>query len=403
MSIRSLELLDKATTALFALVIMFSFCGLFLVPAGQTILSNLLVVASVFGLLNYVFGKKRNVGLEDRRILWVLAAYAVMIFVNRLIHGDQYGVMRGLFYVVVFALLIPRKPALLTLGYAAIVTGGIGLGIMSLWQYQSGIVRVEGFTNAILFSQAALTLAILNWFVFQQRQLLSWIRYGALVALVAALFALYLSQSRGVWLALGGVIVYIICYKGCFKPWKYAAIAVLCTAALGATYHSNQLIQKRVAAAVSDMQKMDKGSYDSSWGLRVVAWQSAWLGFVDAPVFGVGTRGFDSLKQEQAAKKLVSPLILHSALAHAHNQYMQNMVIRGSVGFFALAVFLFYPIGLAIKNMGWMSAGVFIPLTFAINGLSDVPFEHQNVLYVYALSLIFVWYSSEIKVNESAL
>lgn len=197
MSIRSLELLDKATTALFALVIMFSFCGLFLVPAGQTILSNLLVVASVFGLLNYFVGKKRDVGLEDRRILWVLAAYAVMIFVNRLIHGDQYGVMRGLFYVVVFALMIPRKPVLLTLGYAAIVTGGIGLGIMSLWQYQSGIVRVEGFTNAILFSQAALTLAILNWFVFQQRQLLRWIRYGALVALVAALFALYLSQSRG--------------------------------------------------------------------------------------------------------------------------------------------------------------------------------------------------------------
>src|SRR5690606_38298968 len=135
MSIRSLELLDKATTALFALVIMFSFCGLFLVPAGQTILSNLLVVASVFGLLNYFFGKKRNVGLEDRRILWVLAAYAAMIFVNRLIHGAQSGVIRCLFFVVLFALRLPRKPALLTLGNAAIVTGGIGLAIMSLWQY----------------------------------------------------------------------------------------------------------------------------------------------------------------------------------------------------------------------------------------------------------------------------
>lgn len=403
MSIRSLELLDKATIALFALVIMFSFCGLFLVPAGQTILSNLLVVASVFGLLNYFVGKKRNVGLEDRRILWVLAAYAAMIFVNRLIHGDQYGVMRGLFYVVVFALMIPRKPALLTLGYAAIVSGGIGLGIMSLWQYQSGIVRVEGFTNAILFSQAALTLAILNWFVFQQRQLLRWIRYGALVALVAALFALYLSQSRGVWLALAGIVGYVICYKALFKPWKYIAIAILCIASMGITYHTSQLVQLRVADAVSDLNLAEKGSYNSSWGLRVVAWQSAWLGFLDAPVTGVGTNGFDSLKQEQAAKKLVSPLILHPALAHAHNQYMQNIVIRGSVGFFALAVLLFYPIGLAIKNMGWMSAGVFIPLTFAINGLSDVPFEHQNVLYVYALSLIFIWYSSEIKVNESAL
>ncbi|MDM5103543.1 O-antigen ligase family protein [Aeromonas salmonicida] len=403
MSIRSLELLDKATTALFALVIMFSFCGLFLVPAGQTILSNLLVVASVFGLLNYFFGKKRNVGLEDRRILWVLAAYAAMIFVNRLIHGDQYGVMRGLFYVVVFALLIPRKPALLTLGYAAIVTGGIGLGIMSLWQYQSGIVRVEGFTNAILFSQAALTLAILNWFVFQQEQMVRWARGCALIALIAALFALYLSQSRGVWLAFGVIIGYIIFYKALFKPWKYAAVAILCTVSIGVIYHTNQLAQVRVAEAVSDLKLVEKGSYDSSWGLRVVAWQSAWLGFLDAPVTGVGTNGFDALKQEQVARGLVPPLALNAALAHAHSQYMQNLVIRGGIGFVMLVVFLFLPLWLSMKKMGGDAACVLIPLSFAISAFSDVPFEHQDILYLYVLSMIFVWYSSEIKVNESAL
>ncbi|MBS2782769.1 O-antigen ligase family protein [Aeromonas salmonicida] len=403
MSIRSLELLDKATTALFALVIMFSFCGLFLVPAGQTILSNLLVVASVFGLLNYFFGKKRNVGLEDRRILWVLAAYAAMIFVNRLIHGDQYGVMRGLFYVVVFALLIPRKPALLTLGYAAIVTGGIGLGIMSLWQYQSGIVRVEGFTNAILFSQAALTLAILNWFVFQQEQMVRWARGCALIALIAALFALYLSQSRGVWLAFGIIIGYIIFYKALFKPWKYAAVAILCTVSIGVIYHTNQLAQVRVAEAVSDLKLVEKGSYDSSWGLRVVAWQSAWLGFLDAPVTGVGTNGFDALKQEQVARGLVPPLALNAALAHAHSQYMQNLVIRGGIGFVMLVVFLFLPLWLSMKKMGGDAACVLIPLSFAISAFSDVPFEHQDILYLYVLSMIFVWHSSEIKVNESAL
>ncbi|MFM4733357.1 O-antigen ligase family protein [Aeromonas salmonicida] len=403
MSIRSLELLDKATTALFALVIMFSFGGLFLVPAGQTILSNLLVVASVFGLLNYFFGKKRNVGLEDRRILWVLAAYAAMIFVNRLIHGDQYGVMRGLFYVVVFALLIPRKPALLTLGYAAIVTGGIGLGIMSLWQYQSGIVRVEGFTNAILFSQAALTLAILNWFIFQQEQMVRWARGCALIALIAALFALYLSQSRGVWLAFGVIIGYIIFYKALFKPWKYAAVAILCAVSIGVIYHTNQLAQVRVAEAVSDLKLVEKGSYDSSWGLRVVAWQSAWLGFLDAPVTGVGTNGFDALKQEQVARGLVPPLALNASLAHAHSQYMQNLVIRGGIGFVMLVVFLFLPLWLSMKKMGGDAACVLIPLSFAISAFSDVPFEHQDILYLYVLSMIFVWYSSEIKVNESAL
>ena len=57
----------------------------------------LLAVTGIFGLLNYFVGKQRDVGLKDRRILWGLLVYAVMIFINRLIHGDQYGVMRGLF------------------------------------------------------------------------------------------------------------------------------------------------------------------------------------------------------------------------------------------------------------------------------------------------------------------
>ncbi|MBL0575247.1 O-antigen ligase family protein [Aeromonas hydrophila] len=394
---RSLALLDRTTTALFALTILFSFCGLFLAPFGQSIQSNLLAVTGIFGLLNYFVGKQRDVGLKDRRILWGLLVYAAMIFINRLIHGDQYGVMRGLFYVVVFALMMPRKPSLLVLGYLAIVLGGMGLGILSIWQYQHGIARVEGFTNAILFSQAALTLAILNWFVFQQKQLPGWLRGGSLFGLIAALFALYLSQSRGVWLAFGIILAYVICYKAYFKPWKYIAVAILCTATTGAIYQTNQLVQVRVAEAVSDLNSAEKGSYDSSWGLRVIAWQSAWLGFLDSPVAGVGTDGFDALKISQVRNELVPASILNPVLTHAHNQYMQNLVVRGSIGFIALVIFLGLPIYLAANNISRISAGVLVPLAFAINSLSDVPFEHQGVLYLYTLSLVFIWFAHESK------
>ncbi len=394
---RSLALLDRTTTALFALTILFSFCGLFLAPFGQSIQSNLLAVTGIFGLLNYFVGKQRDVGLKDRRILWGLLVYAAMIFINRLIHGDQYGVMRGLFYVVVFALMMPRKPILLVLGYLAIVLGGMGLGILSIWQYQHGIARVEGFTNAILFSQAALTLAILNWFVFQQKQLPGWLRGGSLLGLIAALFALYLSQSRGVWLAFGIILAYVICYKAYFKPWKYIAVAVLCMATTGAIYQTNQLVQVRVAEAVSDLNSAEKGSYDSSWGLRVIAWQSAWLGFLDSPAIGVGTNGFDELKQKQVNNHQISQLIFHPSLAHSHNQYMQNLVVRGSIGFIALVIFLGLPLYLAANNISRISAGVLVPLAFAINSLSDVPFEHQGVLYLYTLSLVFIWFAHEFK------
>lgn len=220
---------------------------------------------------------------------------------------------------------------------------------------------------------------------------------GSLVGLMAALFALYLSQSRGVWLAFGVILAYVICYKAYFKPWKYIAVAVLCMATTGAIYQTNQLVQVRVAEAVSDLNSAEKGLYDSSWGLRVIAWQSAWLGFLDSPVAGVGTDGFDALKISQVRNELVPASILNPVLTHAHNQYMQNLVVRGSIGFIALVIFLGLPLYLAANNISRISAGVLVPLAFAINSLSDVPFEHQGVLYLYTLSLVFIWFAHEFK------
>ena len=118
---------------------------------------------------------------------------------------------------------------------------------------------------------------------------------------------------------------------------------------------------------MSDLKLVEEGSYDSSWGLRVVAWQSAWLGFLDAPLAGVGTNGFDALKRSQAESGVLSPSILSPELAHAHNQYMQNLVIRGSIGFIALVIFLGLPLYLAANNISRISAGVLVPLAFAIN------------------------------------
>ncbi|EPC3543381.1 O-antigen ligase family protein [Aeromonas hydrophila] len=400
MPIKPLELLDRVTTAIFALTIAFSFCGLFLVPSGQSILSNLLVASSVFGLLNYFIGEKKDVFFTDRRLVWVFIFYAVVILINRIIHGDQYGVMRSLFYVAAFSLTIPRKKILLSIGSIAILSGGIGLGLLSIWQYKNGIARVDGFTNAILFSQAAITLAVLNWYLFIEARRSLLIKLCSMTALAAALVALYFSQSRGVWLALGIIISYVIIYKATFKPWKYSVVALLFIIGIGGIYHTNTLVQSRMASAVSDINNMESGTYNSSWGLRVVAWESAWLGFLDSPLIGVGTDGFTVVKEQQIAQGLVSPLVMDPALAHAHSQYMQNLVLRGAVGILALVIFLFYPMKLIIERTGWGSPYTMIPLSFAVNALSDVPFEHQNTLYLYVLSLVFCWCAIEFNTEK---
>ncbi|WP_436231668.1 O-antigen ligase family protein [Aeromonas hydrophila] len=401
MFMKPLDVLDRATTAVYALTIMFAFCGLFLVPSGQSILSNLLVISGLFGLLNYFVGRKRDVFFVDRRLIWVILSYAAVILINRIIHGDQYGVMRDLFYVAVFSLVMPRKNILLTLGCVAILLGGGGLGVLSVWQHERGIARAGGFTNAILFSQAAMTLAILNWCLFTKAKQYQWVKTLSLIALASSLLALYLSQSRGVWLALGVVISYLLIYKAIFKPWKYSAIALLFVIGIGGVYHTSTLVQNRLAAAVSDINSMKNGSYNSSWGLRVIAWKSAWLGFLDSPLIGVGSDGFRGVKEQQVSQGLVSPLVLDTALAHAHNQYMQNLIIRGVVGLLALMVFIFYPMKMIIDKKGWGAPCAVIPLSFAVNGLSDVPFEHQNTLYIYVLSMMFCWCVIELECQSN--
>ncbi|WP_349920393.1 O-antigen ligase family protein [Aeromonas veronii] len=401
MLIKPRELLDRATTTVYALTIMFAFCGLFLVPSGQSILSNLLVVSGVFGLLNYFVGGNRDVFFIDRRLLWAFMFYAAIILLNRVVHGDQYGIMRGLFYVSIFSLMMPKNKIILSLGWVAIVAGGIGLGLLSVWQFKSGLIRVEGFTNAILFSQAALILAILNWCAFSQSKENDIIKYIALFSMMSSIVALYFSQSRGVWLALGGVIIIHVIYKGFHKPVKYTIIALLLAASMGGIYQTNTIVQDRVADAASDIRGIEGGTYYSSWGLRVVAWESAWLGFLNSPIIGVGTDGFTAVKEQQVAQGLVSPLVMDPALVHAHSQYMQNLVVRGLIGIFGLLIFIFYPMKLLVEKTGWGSLYMMIPLSISICAFSDVPFEHQNVLYLYSLSLIFAWCATEFTIKEN--
>ncbi|MGL6608818.1 hypothetical protein ACSZOM_03060 [Aeromonas hydrophila] len=159
------EKIRDLTKWCYILTIFFTFNGLFFLENGKTLLSNFIVISIFMGGISYVLGY-RNVGLRDRRILWVFISYAVMIFVNRMIHGDQYGVMRAILYIVLFSLFIPREKYIIESFFSGAVCGGIGLGAISIWQYFGGLERADGFTNAVLFSQACDTIFIIVFLSF---------------------------------------------------------------------------------------------------------------------------------------------------------------------------------------------------------------------------------------------
>lgn len=386
---------DRLTTVLFSTSLAFTFCGLFLLPNGKSILANMLVISIAIGVMNLIIGRKWDIGLQDRRILWLFLGYAAFILINRIIHGDQYGVMRSLVYVALFGLLVPRKEIVLKVSRYAIIAGGVGMGCISLWQQYQGVYRIEGFTNAILFSQASLVIALLAWGVHKEKYLPRWEKWGALLSVLMALYSLYASQSRGVWLAFITIVGLIVLVKMMKKPLKYIVFLFLIFGCGAVFYNQSSVLQERVQASISDISNAEKGSYGTSWGLRLVAWQGAWRGYLSAPVFGVGTKNFDATKRALVASGVSSPLLLDPALAHVHNQFMQNLLIRGTVGGVALLFFLGWPVWWAAKRWGITSVGVLLPLSIAISGLSDVPFEHQDTLFIYALGLLFVWLQNQ--------
>lgn len=394
--------LGRLTITVFSLTLGFTFCGLFLVPNGKTILSNLLVISILFGIINLILGGRRKTGIIDRRLLWVFLGYAIFILFNRFVHGDQYGVMRSLGYVVLFGLLLPREKIIVDVSRYAALCGGLGLGGISIWQQSIGIERVEGFTNAILFSQAALSIALLNWFFYLEFKEQTITRLLSTLAMCSSLFALYASQSRGVWLALLAVLGLIFISKAIEKPSKYILVGMFSLASMAIFFQHSTVLQQRVEQAMYDVNSAEQGQFETSWGLRIIAWQSAWLGFIDHPILGVGTDGFDVLKQNQASSGMVSKLILHPSLAHAHNQYMQNLVLRGGIGFIFIIMFLVYPFSIAVRKYGITSVSALLPIAFFISGMSDVPFEHQSIIYIYTLELLFIVFFYEMKDKDVA-
>ncbi|WP_033137594.1 O-antigen ligase family protein [Aeromonas finlandensis] len=385
--------------ALYSVTLFFTLCGLFIVPSGQHYLSNLLVLSSFVGVFNFFVGRGDSCGLTEKKLYMCVLTYIVAISISRLVHDDDSWIIRNSLYVLVFFLVMPRERVLVEAFKLGAFCGGIAIGFLSIWQFHSGMLRVEGFTNAILFAQGALILAILNVF-FAQESSRNLTKYGYFISSIFAISAIYLSQSRGVWLALTVVVIYFIFIKAIKNPVKYFIWLLILSCLLAVVYYESDILRVRIHESISEVNMMESNNYTSSWGLRLMAWRSAWAGFVEYPLLGVGLDGFKTIQQQQLLDGIVDSYYVNYGMYHAHNQFMQNMVVRGVLGLIAAFAILVYPMVFFWQKSNLMSVGFIVTLGIFICALTDVPIEHQNSLYIYLISLFFICFINENKAIE---
>ncbi|WP_429075931.1 O-antigen ligase family protein [Aeromonas veronii] len=383
--------IEKITEYFFALTIFFAFGFLYASARGHSYLSILVVISIILGVINFVYNKKRialNSGCGV--LLKTILMYGIVMIFNRLSHGEDSSLVRITLFLTAFVFFVPKTALIKNYAIYGVIAGGWVVGSLAIVEESKGVVRVEGYTNAILFAQGALVIFILNLHVLFNESNAATKKLITIIGAGLSLIAIYLSQSRGVWLSLVVVTaVYLFFNRALLVKNIRLILPGVIIVFVAFSYNSKIFIQ-RVDDVKHDFIQMEQGNYQTSIGLRLVVWRSAWLGFLEYPFIGVGKDGIDGLKKQQVSEHKINPVLLVGdgglGMPHAHNQYLNQLVMRGLVGFIPMMILLASPIFMR-EQFGLL--GIYLSTAYLVSGLTDVPLEQKETLYIFLFSLLF--------------
>lgn len=171
------------------------------------------------------------------------------------------------------------------------------------------------------------------------------ILYGAGILLYLASISLFAgAPGRTALLALlisVPLIIYNLLGQRSFA--KISAIAILTMAALFFT----PVVQSALNDAAAQIDSYYSGSPDTSMGLRLHMWNGAARIFMDNPVIGIGTGGYELAMKEHADPALDPALIF----SQPHNSFLYMAVSFGVVGVFSLLWLFFQFIRAGLRHM----------------------------------------------------
>lgn len=296
-----------------------------------------------------------------------------------------------------------------------LLLGCLGAGAVALWQIEvEGALRASGFptqrTNAIQWGNLALLMATM--LAVQTLCLRAWLRPRiqllAAVAVLAALNASVLSQSRGGWLALvlalplGLFLLYRINRQALWKVVAGVFVAITFVTVLNL-----QVFTQRWGAMEQEVQKYERqGESSTSVGQRLEHWRLAWDMGRERPIFGWGMGGYMAEKSARVAAGLYQPSVVE--YKYVHNEMLDLFVKTGLVGvlvvlfFYAVPILMFWPSRSRMARystqpmvvsqvLALRLSGLCIPVLYMGFGLTQVFFAHNNGIMLYIFMVVLTW------------
>ena len=359
------------------------------VEYGTGISAIAILFISIIGL---IATKNQNYdSLESWEWIWIMSIFCLNAMMAQG-HGD-------------FGYLDPTSRLLLAIPvYLFIRRVGININAILIGSFLGALV-VAGFSwyqyeylnmsmslgitsNHIFFGQTALILAFFSFcgfFVYKRK-------VHILLALIGALLALYAlinSGSRGGWIAIPAIFIFLFGANvwNVSKKNIIATVTIFVLISIGAYTVDNSPVKVRINAGISDINLyVAKDHVTSSVGSRFEMWKGALLIAKDSYFLGVGEVGYSSARQQLIDDNRVHKKILHF---DPHNMYLNTLAKQGVFGLIALLLILLIPLRKFYKDAITNSASKNTSIMGAILVIAYLDFMLTTSTFIYQYMVVF--------------
>jgi O-antigen ligase len=336
-----------------------------LITVNWGIAKNALYIATLAAIVSLAIDRRPSVRLDKYE--WLVISVVVLLVIHSLISlwvNDYpefgYAHIRSRISKILFLIplyLFVRKQGFPRWLFLSMVsTGAVIGGVDALMEFVDNDLafwkRVKGGGD-LVFHYAVIMGAhtVILWSVITRAFKQSFASGMALfVPSVFALFAVIVSGTRGVWLAIVVALLILFTAKRRELGIKGVLVSAGMLVILFASLWQVDYIQSRVTVVQKDfVSYFENGSKRTSLGERFELWKIAGTLGVENPIFGVGPAGYAStIKQEYRERGWNESFYNYE---YPHNQFMGVFACLGIPGLILSLLLLIVPGWLFLK--GW--------------------------------------------------
>ncbi|MEE8151223.1 MAG: O-antigen ligase family protein, partial [Nitrosomonadaceae bacterium] len=348
-----------------------------------------------------VYSHRPRWDAELRALAWLLLANFLLVLPNLILARD--GIL-SLENPVRMLLMLPVILAVMRFGLKTRwVCTGMSIGMLAAapvvtWQhYVQGVAQPGIYYWHLNFSEVAMSaFAMLLAACISDRD-----RFTPLylAGLLAALYCVIISGSRGSLLAIVPIVLFLVwwgCRQGTLKQMLSSRRILLLPGILlfmGIVIISNGLFIDRVELAVKQTSDyFMKGNAGTSVGVRLELWKGTLLAAREYPLLGIGERDREIFLREKIAEGELKSYVANKR--HAHNDFFGALQNRGVPGLimqlliYALPMLIFLRALNKAKREQLVAAlgGALVTISYATYSLTQVPMYNGQPLVFYIVT-----------------